>query len=113
MRGVLRKRKHNSTHTEAACWQANNPTKDNCVAKIFLAAKGLQLDSIIHECVHAAYHRTLLTGVPLDRNEIKNGSDDFEEWVALVTGNLADALIAYLDKEEIAINYDCVKRRMI
>lgn len=108
MRCALTKHGHeDSSHTDAACWQANNPGKDNCVAEIHLAREKLYLGHIIHECCHAAYHRAILIGIQLS-------DDSFQEYVANDTGELADALVAFLDHEKIPIRYETVKtRRMI
>lgn len=106
MRCALTKHGHDSRQTNACCWQAAQPGKDNCVAEIYLAKDRLFLSEIIHECTHAAYHRTVLQGLLKD-------SDDFQEYLANATGNLADALIAYLDKEGIQITYNSVPTRTV
>lgn len=105
MRCLLTKRGHPSNHTDAACWQANNPAKDACIAEIHLAQSHLTLDNIIHECSHAAFHRTVILG-------LKPTDDRFQEWIASDTGYIADALVALFHKHRTHVRYHAVKRRL-
>ncbi len=108
-RAVMRRRTrvkgHDSTHTNACCWQAGSPGKDSCIAEIHFGADFLTLDTIIHECCHAAYHRAVVMGV-------KKDADNFQEWVAGDTGIITEALIALFDEQKIAVRYGIVKRRL-
>lgn len=96
MRGILTVRHghKSSSTTEACCWQANNPSKDGCVAEIHLALDNLNEDSIIHECTHAAFHRAILLGIPYE-------DKDFQEWVARNTGEFASKLLALFRQTKI------------
>lgn len=107
MRRKLKSIGHDSSQTNAACWQANQPGKDHCVAEIHLAKDFLTLSTIAHESSHAAHHRAVLIGVPFD-------DESFQEYVAEDTGHVADAIVAFCDSKRIPIRYDTVPtRRMI
>lgn len=106
MRGILTRLGHKSGNTEAACWQATKPTKDNCIAEIHFHRQRLSLETIVHECCHAAYHRAVALGVPKE-------ADNFQEWVATDTGILTDACVALFDRHRVKVIYRIVKRRMI
>lgn len=85
MRTFLTRVGHNSSHTNACCWQANKPGKDSCIAEIHLARGYLDLDTVAHESSHAAFHRSVLIGIPKEDPE-------FQEWVATDTGRLTQAI---------------------
>lgn len=87
-------------HTLALCWQANKPGVDNIVAEIHLAEDQMYFDLIVHECAHAAYHRTRLQGVV---------GEDFEEYACNSAGLLADVVLAWLRKHRIKIKLNCVR----
>lgn len=98
IRRELTKRGHNSTQTNAACWQANKPGKDHLIAEIHLARTHLSYETIAHESCHAAYHRAVLIGVPLTAAR-------FQEYVAEDTGRITDAILAMLAAKKIPVEY--------
>ena len=106
MRGVLTKLGHDSGHTNACCYQANKPGKDQCVAEIHLARDYLALATIAHESQHAAYHRAVLIGIPLE-------DDEFQEYVSEDTGTLTDAIMAMMDKNKVPVRYQIVPGRRV
>lgn len=85
---------HNDT--QAACWQSNNPAKDNCVAELIFCLPGLTIEHIAHECCHAAYHRAVILG-------IHQTNPEFQEFVAEGSGLLTELVISYLDKYHIPV----------
>lgn len=88
------------------CWQANKPGSDDVVAEIHLAKTHLTLDTIVHECTHAAWHRVRLMGLPVSH-------DEFQEYVACAAGLLADTLLAWLSKEKIEVRLNVVPTRRV
>jgi len=88
-----------SRNTEAVCCQVNKLGADNIISEIDLNREFLTMEYITHECCHAAYHRTVLQGIPLD-------DDEFQEFVAETTGSLTDALVAEFTKNRIRITYE-------
>lgn len=91
---------------DAYCWQANRPGADNIVAEIHLAKTHLSHGTIVHECVHAAYHRVRLMGFRMDDNE-------FEEYVATAAGLLSDTLLGWCDQQGMRVKLDCVPGRRV
>jgi hypothetical protein len=108
MRGYLRaKGNHDSSSTNAACWQANKPGRDGCIAEIHLAADFLSLENIAHECTHAAWGRCRVLGLKFE----EDSRDGFEEWLAGCTGQLVDVCLAHLDRAGIKVHYECASKR--
>ena len=106
MRRNLRQLKdYDTSHTNAACWQAGKVGADSCIAEIHFAQDFLTLDTIIHESTHAAYHRSVIMGV-------KKDADNFQEWVAGDTGIIAEAIVALFDLHRIPVRYKAVNRRL-
>ena len=107
MRGALRKKgDHDSSNTDAACWQPNGLRKDNCIAMLYFARTHLTLETIAHECTHAAYHRAELIGLKLDDHR-------FQEYVASDAGKLTDTVIAWLDVNRVPVKLACVPSRRV
>lgn len=99
-------KKSDSHNVDACCWQANQPSKDQCVAEIHLGADHLSVSDIAHECSHAAYHRAVLLGIPLD-------DDSFQEYVATDTGALTDSVMAFLSSQRVKIRYQQVPSQLV
>ena len=107
MRACLTSKGHkDASHTDGACWQANKPGVDHCVAEIHFSRQLLNLETIAHESAHAAFHRVVLLGVPYEHI-------DFQEFMAEDTGVITEAIIAMCDKNKIPIRYRNINRRMI
>jgi len=106
MRRCLKRQGHKSDNTQAACWQANNPTKDGCVAELHFGIGAIDLATIVHECAHAGFHRAELVGIPF--KEV-----DFQEWLCDDTGLLVDAIVAQFDQRKIKIPLRCVPKRRV
>lgn len=107
MRGVLRKLGHDSSETNAACWQPNKaPVEDGCIAEVHFNRETLGLDTIAHEMCHAAYHRAVIIGIPI-------ADKTFQEYVAEDTGTLTDACVAFLDSKGVRIGCATVKKRRV
>ena len=107
MRGLLTMLSdHESAHTNACCWQAKQPSEDQCVAEIHFARDFLTLANIAHESQHAAYHRAVLIGIPLE-------DDEFQEYVSEDTGTLTDAIMAILHKNKVPVRYQLVPGRRL
>lgn len=92
MRGILAKKGHDSSNTDAACWQPNRFQMDGLVAEVHYARDVLCLDTIAHEMCHAAYWRVVILGIP-------KADDRFQEWVATDTGVLTAACVAFLNSK--------------
>ena len=105
MRCQLRKLGHDSHDTNAACWQANKPASDGCIAKLHFARDFLTLEYIAHEAAHAAFHRARLLGVQ-DQKE-------FEEWTVDSAGALTDIIFAYFDLHKISVKYKSAPKRYL
>lgn len=102
MRRALTRHGHKDPrNTEACCLQVNKLCTDNIISEIHLNREFLTMEYIAHECCHAAYHRTVLQGIPLD-------DEEFQEFVAETTGSLTDALVAEFTKKRIRITYEKV-----
>lgn len=107
MRSYLTKLGHkDSSHTDGACWQANKPGIDHCIAEIHFSKPLLNLETIAHEASHAAFHRAILIGVPYEHK-------DFQEFLSEDTGVITEAIIAMCDKNKIPVHYRKIKRRML
>lgn len=105
MRCHLTKMGHkDSSHTDAACWQAHKPGKDRCVAELVFSRETINVSTVVHECTHAAYHHAVLVGVKFD-------DPDFQEWVCSDAGNLSDTLLALLDQQGEKIPMESVPTR--
>lgn len=93
MRRDLKRRGHDTWQTtEACCWQCGKIPEDNVIAEMHFGADRLTLDSLAHECCHAAFHRSKLIGlIP--------GSDDWQEYTATDTGILTEQAIAVCKRE--------------
>lgn len=105
MRGVLTRVGHKSSNTQAACWQPSKVT-DGCVAEVHFGRDHLSLDTIAHEMSHAAFHRTVLIGIPLTHTE-------FQEWVAETTGRLVGTFLAALVMDGVRVSYSRKISRII
>lgn len=92
--------------TDGMCFQANKPGKDQIVAEIHLAETHLTLETIAHECAHAAWHRVRLMGLPLD-------DEEFQEYLAASTGLMTDTLLAWCDQQKLRVKLNCVPTRRI
>lgn len=97
MRRFLRSRGHESKTTNACCFQPHKfDIAQQLVAEIHFAKDCLNLDTIAHECSHAAFHRCLIIGVPfLD--------DYFQERLATDTGSLTNAVVKYLENKKFKV----------
>jgi hypothetical protein len=87
MRAALKRIGHkNPSKTLAACWQLSRITKGSdgnlLIAEIHFCKEHLDTETILHESVHAAWHRATISGIPLTHEK-------FEEWVATDSGVLA------------------------
>jgi hypothetical protein len=90
MRRCLRRVGHKDPkHTLAACWQPSRLIKKDgseiVVAEIHFCPEHLDLDTILHESVHAAWHRAVVAGIPVKH-------ESFQEWVATDAGVLAQEI---------------------
>ena len=56
--------------------------KKNLCGEILLSSDRLFVDTISHECVHAAHHLCKLNGITKEK----------EEWIATATGDLTEAV---------------------
>ena len=98
MRGCLTKRGHDSKNSNAVCWQAHKPASDGCVAEIHLHEK-VSINTIIHECCHAAIHRAKLAGLP-------PGDDMYQEWICEDTELLTNGVINFFKKHQLNPKWD-------
>ena len=103
LRSNLKSLGHKShSDTNACCWQANSLAEDNYVAELHFALPTLCLDYVVHECTHAAWHRTRLQGLPLAYS--KGGvKSDFEEFLANTTGILVANVLTVLRRNGIYV----------
>jgi hypothetical protein len=71
-------------------------------AELHLPGDRLTLDSIAHECAHAAVWRAKILGAIA-------GSDDFEEWVAGDTGKLVERVVLELKRRKFRLRVESLK----
>ena len=101
MKAVMKKSgdRYPGRHTVGLFWQTKNPVAAGIIGTIFLAREDLTLNTIIHECAHAAYFRTMLMG-------FQQTGVDFQESVAISVGDLSEALIGFLSINKVPIRYE-------
>lgn len=93
---LTRKKGHNSSNTEASCWQCSEFPEDNVICELHFYRDGLSLDTVAHECAHAAHHSAIVAGVPL-------ADDDFQEWTAARTGRLLQVVLLELQAKGLKV----------
>lgn len=107
MRGILTKIGHkDSSNTNAACWQPQKAIEDSCISEIHLCRDHLSLSTIVHEACHAALHRVHIIGVAA-------GDKDWQEFICDDTGAIVEGIIAFFDKNKIAVRYAHIPARRL
>ena len=66
---------------------------------MFLTREDLTLNTIVHECFHAACYRAALKGLPED-------SYEFEEQGAISLGDLFENVIGVLARDKVPVRYE-------
>lgn len=107
MRGILTKLGHkDSSDTNAACWQPQKAIADSCIAEIHLCRDHLFLSTIVHEATHAALHRVHIIGV-------MPGDKDYQEFICDDTGTIVEGIIAFFDRNKVAVRYAGIPTRRL
>lgn len=97
VRAMKRAGHKEASEAEASCWQYNHVTfVDGRIAHMHFCLDRLTAGTIAHECLHAAYHRLRLVGVPPVHQ-------DYEERLATETGNLVDSIMHILRVQKIPV----------
>lgn len=87
-----------SGHTEAFCSMAGNPGRDRVVSEIHVPRTrcGVKWSLIVHEAVHASFHRCYLLGMQFN-------DPNFEEHLALGTEYLSSNIVKILGQKRIKV----------
>jgi hypothetical protein len=97
MRYYLKKHGDKDSHdTLACCWQPQNFLEVGCIAELHFCLEHLSHEIIAHECVHAAWHRSVILGYPRDHEEL-------QEMLAEGTGVIVSRVNEELKKLKIRI----------
>ena len=81
---------------DAVCAQLLELQENKVIAELHFGLDQLTEENVIHECVHAAYHRGQMLGK-------KTRDPSYEEDLATDSGTLAAGILAHLRKRRVPI----------